>query len=72
MLWTDVEIDEALLQQIASETGGKYFRATDNESMKKIYTEIDKMEKSKIEEKDYTDRAEEFCRLQIARALYWL
>lgn len=65
----DVEIDEALLQQIASETGGQYFRATDNASMKKIYTEIDKMEKSKIEEHDYTDRAEEFMPFAIAAAL---
>lgn len=65
----DVEIDEALLQKIASETGGQYFRATDNESMKKIYKEIDKMEKSKIEERDYTDRAEEFMPFAIAAAL---
>lgn len=65
----DVEIDEALLQKIANETGGQYFRATDNESMKKIYKEIDKMEKSKIEERDYTDRAEEFMPFAITAAL---
>jgi len=62
----DVEIDEALLKQIADMTGGKYFRATDNESLKKIYSEIDKMEKSKITEKDFTDRAEEFLPFAIA------
>ncbi len=44
-----VNIDEKLLTQIAVETGGKYFRARDNESLKNIYTEIDQMEKSKIE-----------------------
>ena len=44
-----VNIDEKLLTQIAAETGGKYFRAKDNESLKSIYTEIDKLEKSKIE-----------------------
>jgi Ca-activated chloride channel homolog len=44
-----VSIDEKLLTQIANETGGKYFRATDNESLKNIYTEIDKLEKSKVE-----------------------
>lgn len=44
-----VSIDEKLLTQIATETGGKYFRATDNESLKNIYTEIDKLEKSKVE-----------------------
>jgi len=65
----DVEIDEALLQQIANGTGGKYFRATDNESLAKIYKEIDKMEKSKIEERDYTDRSEEFMPFAIAAAL---
>jgi Ca-activated chloride channel family protein len=58
-----VEIDENLLNQIASETGGKYFRATDNESLQKIYTEIDKMEKSKIEVKNFTERPEEFLPL---------
>ncbi|MGP8215809.1 MAG: aerotolerance regulator BatA, partial [Bacteroidia bacterium] len=65
----DVEIDEALLQQIASSTGGQYFRATDNESMAKIYKEIDKMEKSRIEEKDYTDRSEEFLPFAIAASI---
>jgi Ca-activated chloride channel family protein len=65
----DVEIDEALLQQIATGTGGQYFRATDNASLGKIYKEIDKMEKSKIEEKDYTDRAEEFLPFAIAASI---
>ena len=40
-----VEIDEALLQDIADQTGGKYFRATDNAKLADIYAEIDKMEK---------------------------
>lgn len=44
-----VNIDEKLLTQIANETGGKYFRAKDNEGLKNIYSEIDKLEKSKIE-----------------------
>lgn len=44
-----VSIDEALLTQIATETGGKYFRAKDNESLSNIYSTIDKLEKSKIE-----------------------
>ncbi len=42
-----VEIDEPLLKEIAKETGGKYFRATDNTKLAAIYTEINKMEKSK-------------------------
>jgi len=48
-----VEIDEALLKDIAKETNGKYFRATDNETLKEIYNEIDKLEKTKIEEFKY-------------------
>lgn len=44
-----VQIDEALLTQIAQQTGGKYFRATDNASLKQVYKEIDQLEKNKIE-----------------------
>ena len=44
-----VSIDEGLLKNIATETGGKYFRATNNRSLENIYNEIDKMEKSKVE-----------------------
>lgn len=43
-----VEIDEASLQSIAETTGGAYFRATDNEKLKAIYEDIDKLEKSRI------------------------
>lgn len=42
-----VEIDEKLLKSIADQTGGAYFRATDNTKLLEIYTEINKMEKSK-------------------------
>jgi len=48
-----VEIDEKLLKKIADETGGKYFRATDNTKLKKIYKEIDKLEKTEIKEIKY-------------------
>lgn len=44
-----VEIDEALLKEISSMTGGKYFRATSEESLEKIYREIDQLEKTEIE-----------------------
>lgn len=47
--YVDVEIDEALLENIATMTGGKYFRAVDNASLQSIYNEIDAMERSKIE-----------------------
>ena len=55
-----VEIDEKLLEEIASETQGKYFRATDNESLKEIYDEIDKLEKTKIEEFKYYNYQEKY------------
>ncbi len=45
-----VEIDEDLLKEIAEATGGEYFRATNNSSLKAIYKEIDKLEKTEIEE----------------------
>jgi Ca-activated chloride channel homolog len=44
-----VTINEKLMTEIATETGGKYFRAKDNESLAKIYTDIDALEKSKVE-----------------------
>jgi Ca-activated chloride channel family protein len=44
-----VSIDEKLLTEIAKETGGKYFRARDNTSLSGIYTEIDALEKTKIQ-----------------------
>lgn len=48
-----VEIDEELLEYIAKETTGKYFRATNNTELQEIYDEIDKLEKTKIEEFKY-------------------
>lgn len=55
-----VEIDEATLKQIAATTGGQYFRATDNTSLKEIYSEIDKMEKTKISVQQYSKKQEEY------------
>jgi Ca-activated chloride channel homolog len=55
-----VEIDEAILQDIATKTGGRYFRATDNNKLVQVYGEIDKLEKSKIDEKQFTRRQEKF------------
>jgi len=48
-----VEIDEETLKKISAQTGGKYFRATDNTKLANIYKEIDKMEKDKIETVEY-------------------
>ncbi|MEP6261346.1 MAG: VWA domain-containing protein [Gillisia sp.] len=55
-----VEIDEKLLQEIASTTGGKYYRATDNEKLEEIYEEIDSLEKTEIEEFKFTNYEERF------------
>ena len=48
-----IDIDEDLLQKIASETGGRYFRATDTSSLENIYAEIDKLETTPMEETGY-------------------
>ncbi len=55
-----VEIDEAILQDISRMTGGKYFRATDNQKLVQVYQEIDQMEKSKIDVHQYKVREEKF------------
>ena len=60
-----VEIDEDLLKEIAKETNGKYFRATDNTSLKEIYDEIDKLEKTKIEEFKYYNYQEMYRSLVL-------
>ncbi len=57
---TMVEIDEALLKQIAAMTGGQYFRATDTASLRQIYEQIDKLEKREIEAVKYEEWRELF------------
>ena len=54
------EIDEPALTQIATITGGQYFRATDNASLRSIYQEIDQMEKTKISVQQYSKKQEEY------------
>jgi Ca-activated chloride channel family protein len=65
---TKVEIDEALLQEIASATGGIYFRATDNKKLEEIYAEINKLEKTEVEEFKYYNYEEKY-RLLVLLAL---
>jgi Ca-activated chloride channel family protein len=60
-----VDIDEPALQQIATVTGGQYFRATDNASLKSIYQEIDQMEKTKINVQQYSKKQEEYKPLAL-------
>lgn len=57
---TKVEIDEDLLKSIAADTGGRYFRATDNTSLVEIYNEINKLEKTEIEEFKYYNYEEKY------------
>ncbi len=56
----EVKIDEELLQNIADMTDGKYFRATDEQKLVEIYNEIDQLEKTRIEVREYTKRKEEY------------
>jgi Ca-activated chloride channel family protein len=56
----EVQIDEKTLQDIATTTNGKYFRATSNKALTEIYNEIDKLERSKINVKEYSKKKEEF------------
>lgn len=58
--WYIIGIDEESLRYIADTTGGKYFRAKDTKGLKKIYGEIDKLEKTKIEVSSYTEYKELF------------
>jgi Ca-activated chloride channel family protein len=55
-----VEIDEAILREIAENTGGKYFRATDNNKLEQVYSEIDKLEKSKIDVRQFSRKDEKY------------
>jgi len=57
---TKVEIDEDLLKTIAEKTGGLYFRATNNKKLEEIYDEINKLEKTEIEEFKYYNYDEKF------------
>ena len=61
----EIDIDEDTLIKIAQMTGAKYFRATDTESLRKIYKEIDSLEKTAIEEKGYLEYQELFTAFLI-------
>ncbi len=55
-----VEIDESVLTQIAATTEGNYFRATSNSKLKEVYQEIDKLEKTKLNVKEFSKREEAY------------
>ena len=70
---TKVEIDEDLLKDHCRKTGGLYFRATDNKKLEEIYEEINKLEKTEIEEFKYYNYDEKFrplILLALALTLY--
>lgn len=62
----EVQIDEPLLRKMAAETGGRYYRATGNKSLDKVYQEIDKLEKTKIDITSYKHYAELFFPFAMA------
>ncbi len=62
----EVKIDEGMLKQIAQITDGRYFRATSNLKLAEIYKEIDQLEKSKIEVKEFSRRMEEYMPFALA------
>jgi Ca-activated chloride channel family protein len=68
----EVEIDEGMLKQISSMTNGAYFRATNNQKLKDIYKEIDQMEKSKIDVRQYSRKHEEYRTFAFAALLLLL
>lgn len=55
-----VEIDEQVLREIASTAGGEYFRATSNSKLKEVYEEIDKLEKTKLNVREFSTKEEEY------------
>ena len=65
----DSEFDEKSLQNIATMTGGQYFRATNNNKLRSIYQEIDQMEKTKIDVREYNKKNEEFYIFAIVALL---
>jgi Ca-activated chloride channel family protein len=69
---SQVEIDEELLKEIAEMTNGKYFRATNNKKLAEIYDEINKLEKTEIEEKKYYNYEEKYRPLVLLAGLLLL
>jgi Ca-activated chloride channel family protein len=67
-----VEIDEDVLREIASTTGGAYFRATDNHKLREIYQQIDEMEKTRLDVKQFSKKKEEYFPFLFAAMLLLL
>ena len=69
---TKVEIDEDLMKQISNQAKGKYFRATNNEKLEEIYDEINKLEKTEVEESKFYNYEEKYRPLVILAGLLFL
>jgi Ca-activated chloride channel family protein len=67
--YVDVKIDEETLKEIAGMTDGQYFRATDASALKKIYAEIDRLEKTKINVTEHSRKSEEYYFLALIGSL---
>lgn len=67
-----VEIDEDVLKKIAETTDGSYFRATDNHKLREIYQQIDEMEKTRLDVKQFSKKKEEYFPLLLAAMLILL
>lgn len=70
--YVDVDVDDKTMTQIAEYTGGQYFRATNKESLVNVYQEIDKMEKTIVSEKSFSNKAEHFLPFALAAAIILL
>ena len=68
----EVQIDEGILKQIAADTDGKYFRATNTSKLKTIYDEIDKLENTKLDVTEFHNYTEEFYPWALAALLFFL
>lgn len=67
--WVEVKIDEDVLRNIARETGGRYFRATNEDKLAAIYDEIDELEKTRFNVLRYNQKTEEFLPFALLAAL---
>lgn len=67
-----VEIDEDVLKKIAETTDGTYFRATDNHKLREIYQQIDELEKTRMDVKQFSKRKEEYFPFLLAAMLFLL
>ncbi len=67
--WVEVKIDEEILKEVAKTTGGRYFRATSENKLASIYSEIDELEKTRFNVLRYNQKTEEFLPFALAAAL---